>query len=191
MRSTHPTTHRPYHLDTGRLCPAATSSTPLVPDPVTGTPHHRSAANAAPPAFSLGGHGQPLRGLCRQFRADTNYGHVVLSAVNGSPPPGVLASDASCGQLLLGATLYLLEGSKFELQAQLALDCTRSGGTRTDQALSLDGSYEQTGQAVILTLPGATPIRAHLDGPVLTGTIPASPVTFVTPVALTFTQLLL
>ena len=105
-----------------------------------------------------------------------------LTTINGSPPPVLAGATLNCDQYLNSALLNLFEDGTFGLVAQITLDCTAAGGTVSPQQLTVTGTYTRGGSTLTVQVPGASPIPATYNGTTLTGTIPASPVTF--PIAL-------
>jgi hypothetical protein len=114
-------------------------------------------------------------------------GDFTLTAVNGAPPPALVAATISCDQYISSGSLSLTASFHFSLDGLMQLDCTRAGGQVEIQTLSLVGSYTRNGPNLIFTLPGQGSVPATFDGTRLTTTIPASGFTFPTAVTLEFT----
>jgi len=113
-----------------------------------------------------------------------------LTTINGAPPPVLVGATINCDEYLNAALLNLFEDGTFDLVAQTTLDCTAAGGTVSPQQLTVTGTYTRGGSILTLQVPGASPVAATYNGRTLTGTIPASPVTFPTALDVVFSQLL-
>jgi hypothetical protein len=113
-----------------------------------------------------------------------------LTSVNGAAPPALVAATVSCDQYLNAALIQFSEDGAFDLAAELTLDCTRAGGQQTPQTLTLSGTYTRLGPRITLQVPGAPPLTATITSDALTGTLPASPVTFPIDLILIFARLL-
>ena len=116
-------------------------------------------------------------------------GDFALTTVNGAPPPVLVGATVSCDESLLSGTLTMTASRSFTLSGVVEFDCTRAGGQIGSQVLAVSGTYARKGQSLTFIIPGAPLIAARLDGTIVTGTIPASPLTFPTAVTLAFTQL--
>ena len=116
-------------------------------------------------------------------------GEFVLTTVNGAPPPALVGATVACDESLLSGSLTLTASRDFALSGMVEFDCTRAGGQIDSQLLSVAGTYAQHGPNLTFIIPGAPLIAARFDGTVVTGTIPASPLTFPVAVALAFTRL--
>jgi len=114
-------------------------------------------------------------------------GDFALATVNGSTPPVLVGSTVSCDESIASGTLSLTNDGAFTLSGVVQFDCTRAGGQVQTQLVGLSGTYARNGQSLSFTLPGQGSITARFDGTTLTTTIPASPFTFPTAVALAFT----
>lgn len=109
-------------------------------------------------------------------------GAFFLSTVNDSTPPVLVGATLNCDQYLDGADLTLAADGNFNIVALTTVDCTAAGGGVTHPALLVSGTYRRSGSTITLEVPGAAPIQATYNGTTITGTLPASPVTF--PIAL-------
>jgi hypothetical protein len=114
-------------------------------------------------------------------------GDFALTSVNGAPPPGLVGATIDCDELIASGTLGLTSDHAFILGGVVQFDCTRAGGQIQTQVLSLGGSYAQNGHTLTFTLPGQGSISGQVNGTTVTTTIPATPFTFPTDVALVFT----
>jgi hypothetical protein len=110
-----------------------------------------------------------------------------LTSVNGAPPPGLVGATVNCDEFIASGTLSLTSNRAFALDGVVQLDCTRAGGQIQTQVLSLGGTYAQDGHTLTFTLPGQGSISGQFDGTTVATTIPATPFTFPTDVALVFT----
>ncbi len=105
-----------------------------------------------------------------------------LTSVNNAALPVLVGSTINCDQYLDGADLLLALDESFYISARTTLDCTAAGGGVTHPTLTVDGTYRRSGSSITLEVTGAVPVPAGYDGTTITGTLPASPVTF--PIAL-------
>jgi hypothetical protein len=116
-------------------------------------------------------------------------GAYLLTSVNGQAPPALVGATLTCDQLLATTALSLVADGSFSMGGQLIDDCTRSGGSTTIAVYNLAGTYRASNGNLVLTpaAPGSPQITATYDAAHIRGTIPASPATFPTALAVSFT----
>lgn len=83
-------------------------------------------------------------------------GSYTLSAVEGTAPPYIVIATVECDVSIAGGRLTFGAAEQFELVIDMLTDCSRGGGSPSEESLGYIGSAEIDGRRVTFHVPTGT-----------------------------------